>query len=183
MPPTTLKHTPALLVLTLASLILFASGCRSTDGTPSPFIAGLTNAFSPSRIEAVAAYATAKTVRAELASRPDSREALAQASDALNALVAHEQWDLVALADALSATGIPLFTSEEGSFVVQGVLFFNDLFAGVSGKVTDQAHVRAVIIGAARGLSAALVPQARSPDGSNAFLQLRSEAVASRTKK
>lgn len=138
----------ALALAGLAAIFfLGGTGCMTTGGGQ-----GLT----PDRVQRITRTAVFGTATVWTIKKPESKPAFEAALRGIDALVAEERWDTVALASALTGTGVDTFTSDEARLIIAGTTLAMETLAGSEVDLANVQYARAVILGAQAGLRQAL---------------------------
>lgn len=142
-----------LLALVALSPVAFV-GCGTTGGSGGPVAGGDTNApvLTPQRVEKITRLAVWTTTTAWTAKKPESEAKFRNALRGVDSLVAEENWDVTALASALTSSGSDSFTGAEGRLIVSGTTLLIDTFAGDKVDVRKSEYAKAVVLGAQAGL-------------------------------
>lgn len=123
-------------------------GCSTTSGNPGP--------VTPAKVEKITRLAVWTTTVGWTAKNPESEPKFRAALKGIDALVAEQNWDVVALTSALTKSGEKAFTGPEGRLIVSGTTLLIDTLAGDSVDLRKVEYAQSVILGAQAGLRLAL---------------------------
>lgn len=136
------------LLAVIAPALILLSGCATTGSGDQ--------AITPARVEKITRLAVWTTATGWTVKQPESTPKFRAALKGIDALVAEENWDVVALASALTASGENAFTGPEGRLIVSGTTLLIDTFAGDKVDLRKVEYAKSVVLGAQAGLRLAL---------------------------
>ena len=139
---------PAAPYVPVPAVGLARVGGSTTSGNPGP--------VTPAKVEKITRLAVWTTTVGWTAKHPESEPKFRAALKGIDALVAEQNWDVVALASALTASGESTFTGPEGKLIVSGTTLLIDALAGDKVDVRKAEYAKSVILGAQAGLRLAL---------------------------
>lgn len=138
----------AILLALLLPAFLLQPGCTTTGGAGSSD----NQVITPQRVEKITRLAVWTTTTAWTTRQPDSVPKFQAALRGVDALVLEQNWDVTALASALTSSGSDSFTGSEGRLIISGTTLLIDTIAGDRVDVRKYEYAQAVILGAQAGL-------------------------------
>lgn len=143
-----LLFAPAAPYVAVPAAGLAIVGCSTVPGESGP--------VTPARVEKLTRLAVWTTATGWTIKHPESEPKFRAALKGIDALVAEENWDVVALASALTSSGESAFTGPEGRLLISGTTLLVDTLAGDSVDLRKVEYARSVVLGAQAGLRLAL---------------------------
>jgi hypothetical protein len=135
------------LFLSTICLALLAVGCATSTTTPQQ------------RVQDGVRSAVIIGSTFDLKAHPDHKPGYIAARDGLNALVAQQNWNVTAFANALALTGNQIFSGPNAQLALGLAPTLVDLASGNRIDLAQSAYTEAAIRGAAEGLNIVLPAQ------------------------